>query len=38
MTLVDTSVWVTAKRGLDANLTSTLRGVVVADIRCWPTI
>lgn len=31
MTLVDTSVWVTAKRGLDAKVTSTLRSLVLAD-------
>lgn len=31
MTLVDTSVWVTAKRGVDEPLVATLRGLVVAD-------
>jgi predicted nucleic acid-binding protein len=31
VTLVDASVWVTAKRGLDAKLTATLRSLVVAD-------
>ena len=31
MTLVDTSVWVTAKRGRDAKLTATLRSLLVAD-------
>lgn len=29
--MVDTSVWVTAKRGVDAKVVSTLRGLVVAD-------
>jgi predicted nucleic acid-binding protein len=31
VTLVDTSVWVTAKRGLDAKLNLTLRSLVIAD-------